>query len=280
MRDRECYRRRTGKCRLMKSTVEANDYKHQRRERRCWRWRHHCIGIRRRAEPAVVVRFDAVRLRRRGRHRQLPPDRWRARGGRRPMASQAPSSHSAITPTSKGPPRIRRRHEPTWGRHKLALVRRQATTTTGPTAAVPTSNISARPLDRTNGAIQLRPGLAHHRRILAAAARTVKWRARTLPPTRPCVLAYCTPPFTARVLKPPTRRCASAGRSSTKPGADVVLNGHDHIYERFAPQDDKGKADAKHGIREFIAGTGGGGVYKIGRLLPTARCATTTRMAS
>ena len=40
-------------------------------------------------------------------------------------------------------------------------------------------------------------------------------------------------------------------------GADVVVNGHDHNYERFAPQDPDGKADATRGIREFIVGTGG-----------------------
>lgn len=40
-------------------------------------------------------------------------------------------------------------------------------------------------------------------------------------------------------------------------GADVVINGHDHDYERFAPQTPEGKADATHGIREFVAGTGG-----------------------
>jgi acid phosphatase type 7 len=39
--------------------------------------------------------------------------------------------------------------------------------------------------------------------------------------------------------------------------ADVVLNGHDHIYERFAPQTPGGKLDTAHGIREFIVGTGG-----------------------
>jgi hypothetical protein len=38
--------------------------------------------------------------------------------------------------------------------------------------------------------------------------------------------------------------------------ADVVLNGHDHIYERFDPQDASGVADP-NGIREFIVGTGG-----------------------
>ncbi len=40
-------------------------------------------------------------------------------------------------------------------------------------------------------------------------------------------------------------------------GADVVLNGHSHQYERFALQTPTGAADDSHGIREFIVGTGG-----------------------
>jgi hypothetical protein len=39
--------------------------------------------------------------------------------------------------------------------------------------------------------------------------------------------------------------------------ADVVLGGHDHDYERFAPQNPTGKADSVRGIREFVVGTGG-----------------------
>ncbi len=42
-----------------------------------------------------------------------------------------------------------------------------------------------------------------------------------------------------------------------KAGADVVINGHDHDYERFAPQDPDGKLDTDHGIREFVVGSGG-----------------------
>ncbi len=38
---------------------------------------------------------------------------------------------------------------------------------------------------------------------------------------------------------------------------DIVINGHDHDYERFAPQDPEGKADAARGIREFVVGSGG-----------------------
>jgi hypothetical protein len=40
-------------------------------------------------------------------------------------------------------------------------------------------------------------------------------------------------------------------------GADVVLAGHEHSYERFAPQTPTGQVDRVRGIREFIVGTGG-----------------------
>ena len=39
--------------------------------------------------------------------------------------------------------------------------------------------------------------------------------------------------------------------------ADVVVNGHDHDYERFAPQTPGGASDSARGIREFVVGTGG-----------------------
>jgi hypothetical protein len=39
--------------------------------------------------------------------------------------------------------------------------------------------------------------------------------------------------------------------------ADLVLNGHDHLYARYRPLDPSGNYDPKHGIREFIVGTGG-----------------------
>jgi hypothetical protein len=46
--------------------------------------------------------------------------------------------------------------------------------------------------------------------------------------------------------------------------AELILNGHDHDYERFAPQDPNGKADPKRGIREFVVGTGGKNLRKFG----------------
>ena len=46
-------------------------------------------------------------------------------------------------------------------------------------------------------------------------------------------------------------------------GADIVINGHDHDYERFGLQDPSGKADPQHGIREFVVGTGGKNSHRI-----------------
>lgn len=40
-------------------------------------------------------------------------------------------------------------------------------------------------------------------------------------------------------------------------GADLVLNGHDHDYERFAPMAADGSVDPARGTREIIVGTGG-----------------------
>jgi hypothetical protein len=54
-------------------------------------------------------------------------------------------------------------------------------------------------------------------------------------------------------------------------GADVVLNGHDHIYERFGPQNPREQADAARGIRQFIAGTGGKNLTGTGTPRPNSQ---------
>lgn len=52
--------------------------------------------------------------------------------------------------------------------------------------------------------------------------------------------------------------------------ATIVLNGHDHDYERFAPQDPNGGADSDHGIREFVVGTGGNHLRTFGPPKPNS----------
>jgi 3',5'-cyclic AMP phosphodiesterase CpdA len=43
-------------------------------------------------------------------------------------------------------------------------------------------------------------------------------------------------------------------------GAEIVVNGHDHMYERFVPMDGTGAAHS-NGVREFVVGTGGASLY-------------------
>ena len=52
-------------------------------------------------------------------------------------------------------------------------------------------------------------------------------------------------------------------------GADLVLSGDSHYYERFAPQTPAGAADSTKGIAEFIVGTGGAALTS----LPSTRAA-------
>ncbi len=53
-------------------------------------------------------------------------------------------------------------------------------------------------------------------------------------------------------------------------GADLVLNGHDHDYERFALQDPGGQADSARGVREFVVGTGGKDHYDVVTVRPNS----------
>jgi hypothetical protein len=55
-------------------------------------------------------------------------------------------------------------------------------------------------------------------------------------------------------------------------GADVVLTGHAHFYERFDPQDGLGNADPAAGVAQFIVGSGGRNFFSI-RPTPAANSA-------
>jgi hypothetical protein len=50
-------------------------------------------------------------------------------------------------------------------------------------------------------------------------------------------------------------------QTMTENGVDIVLAGHDHLYERFAPMDASGTKNEKNGTREFVVGTGGGNIH-------------------
>ena len=52
-------------------------------------------------------------------------------------------------------------------------------------------------------------------------------------------------------------------------GVEVVVSGHDHTYERFAPQDADGRATPA-GLRQFVVGTGGYDLYGLGARQPNS----------
>jgi hypothetical protein len=56
-----------------------------------------------------------------------------------------------------------------------------------------------------------------------------------------------------------------------KGGAELVLNGHRHLYERFTPMDAAGAADTATGAREIVVGTGGEDLEAFGAIKPTSQ---------
>jgi acid phosphatase type 7 len=102
----------------------------------------------------------------------------------------------------------------------------------------------------------------------------IEWLRKDLKDNRAtCTLAYWhIPVFSSGPHGSDVRTSAhmlEAWRVLYEFGADVVINGHDHDYERFAPQDPKGKADPR-GVREFVVGTGGGGTYDFRQIRPNS----------
>ena len=59
-------------------------------------------------------------------------------------------------------------------------------------------------------------------------------------------------------------------------GAELVLNGHEHVYERFAAQDPAGDADPARGIRQFVVGTGGAELRTITKVATNSQARSAT----
>lgn len=84
--------------------------------------------------------------------------------------------------------------------------------------------------------------------------------------TNRCTIAYFHHPLFTSGPDGPTPEMREVWRILYAAGADVVMNGHEHFFERFAPQTPDGVADPANGIREFISGTGGAPLYQPVRL--------------
>jgi hypothetical protein len=91
-----------------------------------------------------------------------------------------------------------------------------------------------------------------------------KWLSADLAANpRDCILAYWHIPLFSSGPHGNDRQMRALWEPLFEAGADVIINGHDHMYERFAPMRPDGKADPERGIRQFVVGTGGGGVYRF-----------------
>jgi hypothetical protein len=101
-----------------------------------------------------------------------------------------------------------------------------------------------------------------------AASAQHRWLQHDLA-THPttCTLAYWHHPRFSSGLHGSTADVAPLFQALYDAGADVVLAGHDHDYERFAPLDPAGNADPARGIRTFVVGTGGRSHYPFPRAL-------------
>jgi acid phosphatase type 7 len=97
----------------------------------------------------------------------------------------------------------------------------------------------------------------------SATSAQMQWlRSDLISNPKACTLAYWHHPrFNSGASHGNDLKVAAFWDTLYKYNADVVLNGHEHVYERFAPQTPNAVADPQRGIRQFTVGTGGASVY-------------------
>jgi hypothetical protein len=105
-----------------------------------------------------------------------------------------------------------------------------------------------------------------------AGSAQVEWlRADLRRSSRRCVLAFWHHPrFSSGAAPGNDTTVLPFWRSLYRHRTDLVLNGHEHNYERFAAQTPGGVA-TRRGIREFVVGTGGASHYGFGDPRPNSQ---------
>jgi hypothetical protein len=106
---------------------------------------------------------------------------------------------------------------------------------------------------------------------MRAGSAQETWLRADLAATRAkCVLAYWHHPRFSSAKHGDVPRTEPLWQALYDFGAEIVLGGHDHTYERFTPQTPDGKPDPERGIREFVVGTGGAEHYDFGSPEPNS----------
>ena len=78
---------------------------------------------------------------------------------------------------------------------------------------------------------------------------------------RGCVMAFWHRPLFSTGEHGDSVRMRKVFAALYDAGAELVVNGHDHGYQRFKPVDSLGVEDAANGVREIVAATGGAALY-------------------
>src|SRR5262245_22837815 len=86
--------------------------------------------------------------------------------------------------------------------------------------------------------------------------------------TKKCTLAYWHHPRFSSGWHGTELRMMPIWQILYDANVDLVLNGHDHNYERYLPQDPNGVVDSTRGIVQIVAGTGGGDLRGFGSATP------------
>jgi 3',5'-cyclic AMP phosphodiesterase CpdA len=103
------------------------------------------------------------------------------------------------------------------------------------------------------------------------SAQEIWLRTNLAATSKRCLLAYWHHPrFSSGTTYGDDPRLAAFWNDLYAARADIVLNGHEHNYERFGPQTPAAVAD-KHSIREFVVGTGGAREYPFGPAKPNSQ---------
>jgi hypothetical protein len=107
---------------------------------------------------------------------------------------------------------------------------------------------------------------------VSSTSPQVKWlKADLAAHPSDCVLAYWHQPRWSSGQKHGSNKTyQTLWRVLYNARAEIVINGHEHHYERFAPMNASGTA-VKEGLREFVVGTGGKDLYPFADALPTSR---------
>jgi acid phosphatase type 7 len=167
-------------------------------------------------------------------------------------------------------------YDPTWGRHKgrtRPAPGNHEYETPGASAYFDYFGSSAGP--RGNGYYSFDLGAWHivslNSNVPASdGSAQMVWLREDLATTRArCVAAIWHHPLFSSGQNGPHPFMRDVWRTLRELGADVVVAGHDHLYERFARQDENGRATAE-GMRSFVVGTGGAELTALGRLSPNS----------